>query len=47
MELLLEHGIIRNTSKGYVNKKGNHVGHYKTVHKQYIEDWYANKAKTL
>lgn len=47
MNLLLEHGIIRNTNKGYVNRKGNHVGHYKTVHKQYIEDWYANKAKTL
>ncbi len=47
MELLLSHGILRNTHKGYVNLKGYHVGHYKTVHKQYIEDYYADKAKTL
>lgn len=47
MNLLLEHGILRNTSNGYINSKGHHVGHYKTVHKQYIEDYYADKAKLL
>lgn len=47
MDLLLSHGIIRNTHKGYVNSKGKHIGHYKTVHKQYIEDYYADKAKEL
>ena len=47
MELLLSNGILRNTHKGYVNSKGHRVGHYKTVHKQYIEDYYADIAKTL
>lgn len=47
MNLLLENGVIRNTHKGYVNRKGHHVGFYKTVNKMYIEDWYSDKAKTL
>lgn len=47
MQLLLSNGIIKNTHKGYVNSRGNHVGHYKTVNKEYIEDRYADEAKTL
>ncbi len=47
MQALLSNGVIRITHKGYVNFKGNHVGHCKTVNKEYIEDWYANKAKIL
>lgn len=47
MEKLISKGIIRNTHKGYVNSKGNHVGHYSTVHKQYIEDYYVDLLETL
>ena len=40
---LLKDGIIRNTHRGYVNpKNGEHIGFYKTVHKKYIEDYYAD-----
>lgn len=47
IQLLISNGIIFNTNHGYVNAKGKHIGHYSTVHKQYIEDYYADKAKTL
>ena len=44
----MDKGIIRNTHKGYINKKGYHVGYYKTTgNKRYIEDYYADKAKSL
>ena len=43
IERLLKDGIIRNTHRGYVNhKNGEHIGFYKTVHKKYIEDYYAD-----
>ena len=43
IEKLLKDGIIRNTHNGYVNpKNGEHIGFYKTVHKKYIEDYYAD-----
>lgn len=47
MDILLEKGILRNTHKGYVDRKGHHVGHYKTVNKQYIEDYFSNLANKL
>ena len=43
IEKLLKDGIIRHTHRGYVNpKNGEHIGFYKTVHKKYIEDYYAD-----
>lgn len=47
MDKLLDAHILKNTNTGYVNTKGNHVGFYKTVHKLYIENRYADKAKKL
>lgn len=50
IQKLLDAGIIRNSSKGYVNRKGNEVGYYRTsgaAKKRYIQDWYADKAQTL
>ena len=43
IDKLLSKGVIRNTKDGYVNRKGNHVGYYKTVHKRYIEDYYIDR----
>ena len=43
IEKLLKDGIIRHTHRGYVNpKNGEHIGFYNTVHKKYIEDYYAD-----
>lgn len=45
IEKLLKDGVIRNTRRGYVNAKGNHVGYYKTSgggKKRYIEDYYVD-----
>ena len=43
IEKLLKDGVIRHTNRGYVNpKNGEHIGFYKTVHKRYIEDYYAD-----
>ena len=43
IEKLLKDGIIRNTHRGYVNpKNGECIGFRKTVHKRYIEDYYAD-----
>ena len=50
IQKLLDAGILRNTHRGYVNRKGNEVGYYRTTgvgKKRYIEDWYANKAQKL
>ena len=50
IKTLLSHGIIRNTSNGYVNKEGNSIGFYRTVgcsKKRYVQDEYADLAKTL
>lgn len=39
---LLKDGVIINTNRGYVNhKNGEHIVASKTVHKIYIEDYYA------
>ena len=50
LQKLLDTGIIRNSHKGFVNRKGNEVGYYRTAgaaHKRYIQDWYADKAQKL
>ena len=50
MQKLLDAGIIRNTHRGYVNRKGSEIGYYRTsgaAHKRYIQDWYVDKAKEL
>ena len=50
IQKLLDAGVLRNTHRGYVNRKGNEVGYYRTTgagKKRYIEDWYANKAQKL
>ena len=50
IQKLLDAGIIKNTHRGYVNRKGNDVGYYRTSgagHKRYIQDRYADKAQSL
>lgn len=40
---MLKDGVIINTNRGYVNpKNGEHIGTSKTVHKIYIEDYFAD-----
>lgn len=43
IKYLLDIGIIHNTRKGYINKKGQRIGYHKTVNKIYIEDYYVDK----
>lgn len=49
IQKLIERGLLKNTGNGYVNPKKNYrVGYYKTCGgHRYIEDFYANKAKSL
>lgn len=45
MDLLIKHGIIRNTKHGYVNAKGTEIGYYRTkgsARKRYIQDKYVD-----
>ena len=42
IEKLLKDGVIRNTRKGYMNSNGECIGFRKTVHKRYIEDYFAD-----
>lgn len=47
MKKLENHGDIRNTVRGYVDKRGFTIGFYRTRHRTYIEDKYADIAKKL
>lgn len=47
VKMLEKNGIIRNSKKGYINQKGFTVGFYRTRNKRYIEDKYADLAKSL
>lgn len=50
LQKLIDAGILKNTNRGYVNKKGYTVGFYRTKgagRKRWIEDWYADKAKKI
>lgn len=41
IEKLLSEDVIRNTRRGYVDRRGEHIGYYKTCGgKRYIEDKY-------
>ena len=43
IEKLLSEGVIRNTRRGYVDRRGNHIGYYRTSgvsKKRYIEKQY-------
>lgn len=45
MNLLIAKGIIRNTSRGYVDKNGNDIGFYRTkgvARKRYVKDKFVN-----
>ena len=47
IQKLLKAGKIRNSNYGYIDQKGRHIGYYKSVHKRWIEDRFANQAQTL
>ena len=50
VQKLIDAGFLRNTRVGYVNEKGYRIGYYKTkgcAKKRYIQDQYADQAKTL
>ena len=47
MELLEKRKIVRNSSKGYVDKFGNVIGFYRTRNKRYIEDKYVDIARRI
>jgi hypothetical protein len=43
IEKLLSEGVIRNTRRGYVDRRGEQIGYYRTkgvARKRYIEDKY-------
>ena len=45
MELLIKNEVVRNSSKGFVDK--NQIGFYRTRNRRYIEDKYVDIAKKL
>ena len=47
MEALIEKGVIRNSTRGYVKQNGDIVGFYRTRHRRYLEDKYVDIAKKL
>ena len=47
MRLLEKHKIVKNTKYGFVDKDGNPTGYYRTRHRVYIEDKFADIAKEL
>lgn len=47
MKELLQNKIVKNTNRGLVNENGDIVGFYRTRNKRYIEDKYADMAKSL
>lgn len=47
MKKLVERNYLRNTNKGFVNKRGFTVAFYRTRNKRYIEDKYADIAQKL
>lgn len=47
VEKLIEKDYLRNTPRGYVDRKGYTVGFYKTRNKRYIEDKYADIARKI
>ena len=47
LNALLREGVIRNTRAGIVDRDGEPTGYCKTRHKRYIEDKYADWAKSI
>ena len=47
IDILLKKGILHNTNHGYVDRYGNLASYYRTCHKIYIGDKYADLAKKL
>ena len=47
IELLEKKKIIRNSNRGYVDKRGNTIGFYHTRNKRYIEDKYVDIANKI
>ena len=47
MEALINHNILRNTNRGFVDHRGNTVGFHRTRKKRYIEDKYVDMAAKL
>lgn len=47
MKRLFKNGIVKHTSKGITDKNGNPTGFYRTKTNRYIEDKYADIAKSL
>jgi len=47
MKKLIDNKYLRNGSKGFVDKRGDTVGFYRTRNKRYIEDRYVDIAKKL
>lgn len=47
LELLIEKKIIRNSTKGFVDKYGNAICFYRTRNKRYIEDKYSEIVQKL
>lgn len=47
VELLIKNGVVRNSSKGFVDKNENQIGFYRTRNRRYIEDKYVDIAKKL
>lgn len=47
MKKLIDNNYVRNSGCGFVDKHGYIVGYYRTRHKRYIEDKYADIAKKI
>lgn len=50
IDLLIKHGIIRNTNHGYVDRNGNDIGFYRTkgvARKRYVKDKFVNMLSKL
>jgi hypothetical protein len=47
MSVLVNNGVIKNTSQGFIDGRGYPVGFYRTRNKRYLEDRYVDMAKNL
>lgn len=47
IELLVKKNIIKNSSNGFIDRRGNSVGFCRTKNKRYVEDKYVNLASRM
>ena len=47
MNILVKKGILHNSRNGYVDRYGNLASYYRTCHRIYIGDKYADLARKL